>query len=65
MVAELIDIQYGPLVVTAIDHGAGPVLRCPACQDEHPLDEAWPGQVIDCPADCGTHLRVNPFVACP
>jgi WD40 repeat protein len=65
MVAELIGIEYGPLVVTAIDHGQGPVLRCPACQGEHPLDEAWLGQVIDCRAGCGTRLCVNPFVACP
>ena len=50
--------------VTAVDHGNGPKLRCPACGAAHPLDASWPGRVIPCPA-CGRELRVNPFVVPP
>lgn len=31
---------------------------CPVCRVEHPLDETWLGQVIDCPAGCGTRLEI-------
>ena len=33
------------------------MLRCPACGVEHPLDETWLGQVIDCPG-CGARLEI-------
>ena len=62
---DLVGIEYGPIVVTAVDHGigAGPALRCPKCFRLHPLVGAWLGRVIDCPTpDCGLSLRVNPFV---
>jgi hypothetical protein len=62
---ELVGIEYGPIVVTAADlgKGAGPALRCPRCFRLHPLDDAWLGEVIECPTpDCGLSLRVNPSV---
>lgn len=65
MAVELEGIEQGPLIVTAIDRGASPMLRCPACLTEHTLDDASLGQIIDCPNHCGTRLRVNVFVARP
>jgi len=62
---ELVGIEYGPIIVTAVDlgQGAGFALRCPKCFRLHPLDDAWLGEVIECPTpDCGLSLRVNPFV---
>jgi hypothetical protein len=42
---------------------SGPIVRCPACQQEHPHGEGLLGEVIDCPTpDCDLRLRVNPFI---
>jgi hypothetical protein len=61
---DLVGITLGPLVVTAVDLGNGPAVRCPVCFERHPLREAWLGQDIDCPGSaCQARLRVNPFVA--
>jgi len=62
---DLVGIEYGPIIVTAVDLGKGtePALRCPKCFQSHPLDDAWLGEVIECPTpSCGLSLRVNPFV---
>lgn len=56
-------IEYGPIIVTALDLGAGPVVRCPFCLEHLPLEEGWLGQVIDCPRPgCNGRMRLNPFV---
>jgi WD40 repeat protein len=61
---ELEGIDYGPIVATAVQESQGSTLRCPKCWEAHPLDDAWLGQVIECPTPgCGLSLRVNPFVA--
>jgi hypothetical protein len=60
---DLVGITVGPLVVTAVDLGWGPALRCPVCRKRHPLQEAWLGRELDCPgSDCTARWRVNPFV---
>lgn len=62
---DLVGIEYGPIVLAAFDlgKGAGPTLRCPKCFRLHPLDDAWLGEVIECPTpDCRLSLRVNPFI---
>jgi hypothetical protein len=63
---DLAGIEYEPIVVTAVGRGkgAGPAIRCPKCLQLHPLNDAWLGQIIECPTpNCGLSLRVNPFVA--
>jgi WD40 repeat protein len=61
---ELVGITLGPLVVTAVDLGDGPAVRCPACLERHPLKEAWLGRELNCPGNaCNARLRVNPFIA--
>jgi WD40 repeat protein len=65
MVVELMGVDSGPLIVSSVDRGDGPLVRCPACQGERPLDDAWQGETIDCPAGCGRRLRINPFVGEP
>jgi len=72
---DLIGVQYGSIVVTAVDLGEGLVIRCPhcnvlhtfdreceACQGSHNLDE-WLGNEKNCPNDaCGGPLKINDFV---
>jgi len=58
---DLVGLDYGPLVVTAVDAGSGPTLRCPACRSVFPLQKAWLGAQIPCPQPgCQTPLQVNP-----
>ncbi len=60
---ELVGVAYGPAIVTAAEEELGIMVRCPACQHRFPIDRAGLGNVIACPqADCGTLVRVNPFV---
>ncbi len=62
-VVELVGIEYGPIIVTAVDLGSGPAVRCPCCLLFLPPQESWLGQEIICPEDgCATRMRVNPFV---
>ena len=61
--ADVVGIPMGPLPVTAVDLGNGPVVRCPVCEERSPLREAWLGREMICPRSvCQTRLRVNPFV---
>jgi WD40 repeat protein len=63
---DLVGIEYGPLVVTAVDRGGATKVRCPACWSEHPVQDGWLGLEIACPGPaCTTRLRVNSFVAGP
>ncbi len=61
---DLMGIEYGPLIVTAVDCGSGPALCCPVCRHTFQLRNDWLGREITCPnPDCSTPLQVNPFVA--
>jgi WD40 repeat protein len=65
-IAELAGIKYSPIVVTAVDRGSGPIVRCPACFEQLPLEEGWLGQVVDCPQrGCDSRMRINPFIVGP
>jgi hypothetical protein len=60
---ELVGIECGPIIVTAVDFRDGPKVRCPFCLEYVPLEEGWPGQVINCPQPAyAGRLRVNPFI---
>jgi hypothetical protein len=60
---EIVGVEHGPVIVTAVDLGGGPVVRCPACLEKSLLDESWLGQVLPCPRPgCESRMRVNPFV---
>jgi len=64
LLVDFVGVALGPLVVTAVDLGNGPAVRCPVCFETHPLQEAWLGQELDCPGRaCHARLRVNPFIA--
>ncbi len=61
---ELVGLEQGPIVVTAVDLGAGAgyQVRCPCCNRSSDLRQEWLGTEIACPQDgCGKPLRVNPF----
>jgi hypothetical protein len=50
-----------PLIVTAVDFGAGLVVGCPWCTKQSPLKQEWRGAEIACP-ECEGPLKVNAFV---
>ena len=59
---ELVGIDYGSILTTAIDHGTHSV-RCPACRQEHQISDEQLGGELTCPtAGCGLRLKVNPFI---
>jgi WD40 repeat protein len=61
--ADLLGVTVGSLVVTAVDLGDGPSIRCPVCRELRPLKQAQLGREMDCPGDaCRARLKVNPFV---
>lgn len=61
---DLVGIEYGPIVVTPADRGAGPAIRCPSCFGEMTDRDAAAGRDIVCPTPgCGLQMRVNPFTA--
>lgn len=52
-----------PLIVTAIDVGAGLTVYCPVCKKNSPIVKEALGTVIACPQEgCKTTLKLNPFV---
>jgi hypothetical protein len=60
---DLVAIEYGPIVVTAVDHGAGLKIRCPACLKCLRVEKDRLGQEIFCPERaCGCRMRINEFV---
>lgn len=60
---ELDGIDFGPLVLTAVDRGAGPEIRCPVCGGCSPVTEGQLGHEVRCPQPaCLGRLRINPFV---
>jgi WD40 repeat protein len=62
-ILEFIDIEYGPLIITAVITGSETILRCPACQTNFSLQMEWLDKVITCPQpDCRHQLKVNPFI---
>lgn len=59
-----VGIALGPIVVTAVDLGGGPAVRCPVSLERHPLQEPWLGLELDCPGRaCHARSRVGQFIA--
>jgi hypothetical protein len=48
---DLVEVSVGPLVVTAVDLGNAPSIRCPVCRERHPVQDAWLGRELGCPTD--------------
>jgi len=52
-----------PLIVTAVDSGAGLSVYCPVCNKASPLGKESLDREITCPQEgCHTRLKLNPFV---
>jgi WD40 repeat protein len=55
-------IEYGPLIITALDRGDGLTVYCPVCNKSSLIDKNQLNSVIHCPtAGCGRELKINPF----
>ncbi len=62
-ILDLVGIDYGPIILTAIRKKLGQSVRCPACQQEHPIKQEQLGSELTCPTPgCGLRLKINPFV---
>ena len=64
-VLDLAGTELGPLVVSPIDRGGGPEIRCPACSARWSIEAHRPGErrTVTCPVPaCSALLQVNPFV---
>jgi len=60
---EVMGIEHPPIVVTATERGPQLMIRCPACQSDHPLEKSGLGSDLTCPTvGCGLNLHVNTFV---
>jgi len=63
---ESLGLEYGPIVVTAVDVGQGSEVRCPHCGQVIAVPSDWLGREVECPRDhCDGGLRVNPLALQP
>lgn len=52
-----------PLIITAVDKGEGLTIYCPVCNKTSPIKKDDLDKKLVCPQkDCGTPLKINPFV---
>ncbi len=59
---ECIGLTYGPVILTAVEEDNKLMIRCPACQQDHPIMKSQLGSEITCPApDCNLKIKLNPF----
>jgi WD40 repeat protein len=60
---EIIGLNYGPIVCSAIERMEGLSLLCPVCQKPFLIEEESLGEEMTCPqAGCQTPMKINPFV---
>jgi hypothetical protein len=64
---DLVGVDYGPLVITAVDaddRPGDPVILCPKCRTLLPESQRLLGSTLACPGSaCDVKLQINPFVA--
>ena len=60
---ECVNLEDGPIVITAFEGERGIYIHCPACQNDYPIQQAGLDAECICPGpDCNLSLKVNPFV---
>jgi hypothetical protein len=61
---QLVGLELASPIVSAVKRGKESIIYCPSCFQVHPLQQEWLGREVACPAfNCGSRMRVNPFVA--
>jgi hypothetical protein len=61
-VIDMVGIELGPLIITAVDAAGQLTLQCPACSRQIPLKRGQLGELVGCQSPgCETLLRANPF----
>ena len=61
---QLVGLELASPIVSAVKRGEESIIYCPSCFQVHPLQQEWLGREVACPAfNCGSRMRVNPFVA--
>jgi hypothetical protein len=62
-ILEWVGREVKPIILTAIIRAEKLIVRCPACQQDHPISQEHLGSEISCPSpDCSLQLKINPFV---
>jgi WD40 repeat protein len=57
---DIVRVDYGPLIVTAVDGRTGPKVRCPRCLKRLAVRHHLLGETIRCPTRaCGQYLQLN------
>jgi WD40 repeat protein len=60
---DRIGVDYGPVIVTAVETGYGIEIHCPACQQRFLIKSGSLGGGFTCPKpDCRTRMKINRFV---
>jgi hypothetical protein len=63
---DLVDLEYGPIVVAAVRSDGELAVRCPGCWHNHRIEPGVLGSEIGCPtATCRLRLRVIPTALSP
>jgi len=63
---EIIGLEYGATIVNATQREDGTEVRCPSCQKVINVSNEQLGGETTCPqVNCGTRLKINPFVIHP
>jgi WD40 repeat protein len=60
------NVDWGPIVVTAVESSPRPTFRCPACRKLWRFPETWLGRDITCPeAECKQRIRISAAARTP
>jgi len=56
-------MEVKPIILTPKKQNGRIIVRCPSCQQDHPIHETQLDHVINCPTEgCDLQLKINPFV---
>jgi WD40 repeat protein len=60
---EWVGMEVKPIILTLQKRAGSLIVRCPSCQQDHPISQDQLGQEMICPTPgCDLQLKLNPFV---
>jgi WD40 repeat protein len=61
-ILEFVGREIKPIILTPKKQNGRLIVRCPTCQQDHPLGQEQLGSELSCPTtSCGLQLKINPF----